>query len=92
MLEDPDLLELQGAEKIVVVNDRDSWIQAIDTALSEATVHIPPSFERGIMGCSGLAGGGSESLQNTSRIEPSLFSSSTPEHIKKTCRPYLNLV
>jgi hypothetical protein len=34
-LEDPDLLELQGAEKIVVVNDRDSWIQAIDTALSE---------------------------------------------------------
>lgn len=34
-MEDPDLLELQGAEKIVVVNDRDSWIQAIDTALSE---------------------------------------------------------
>jgi hypothetical protein len=34
-LEDPDLLELQGAEKIVVVNDRDSWIQAIDTTLSE---------------------------------------------------------
>lgn len=34
-MEDPDLLELQGAEKIVVANDRDSWIQAIDTALSE---------------------------------------------------------
>lgn len=34
-MEDQDLLELQGAEKIVVVNDRDSWIQAIDTALSE---------------------------------------------------------
>jgi hypothetical protein len=34
-LDDPDPLELQGAEKIVVVNDRDSWIQAIDTALSE---------------------------------------------------------
>jgi hypothetical protein len=34
-LEDPDLLELQGDEKVVVVNDRDSWIQAIDTALSE---------------------------------------------------------
>jgi hypothetical protein len=26
---------LQGAEKIVVVNDRDIWIQAIDTALKE---------------------------------------------------------
>lgn len=34
-MDDPDPLELQGAEKIVVVNDRDSWIQAIDTALSE---------------------------------------------------------
>lgn len=34
-LEDPDLLELQGAEKIVVANDRDNWIQEIDTALSE---------------------------------------------------------
>jgi hypothetical protein len=34
-LEDPDLLELQGAEKIVVVNDQDSWIQTIDTALSK---------------------------------------------------------
>ncbi|WP_228016105.1 hypothetical protein [Synechocystis salina] len=34
-MEEPDPLELQGAEKIVVVNERDSWIQAIDTALSE---------------------------------------------------------
>jgi hypothetical protein len=30
-----DLLELQGTEKIAVVNDRDSWIHAVDTALLE---------------------------------------------------------
>ena len=34
-MDDPDLLELQGAEKIVVVNDRDIWVQAIDTTLKE---------------------------------------------------------
>jgi hypothetical protein len=35
MLENPDLLEQQGAEKIPVTNDRDIWIQAVDTALKE---------------------------------------------------------
>lgn len=34
-MDDPDLQEQQGAEKIVVVNDRDIWIQAIDTTLKE---------------------------------------------------------
>jgi hypothetical protein len=31
----PDLLEQQGAEKIIVGNHRDIWIQATDTALKE---------------------------------------------------------
>jgi hypothetical protein len=34
-LDDPDLLEQQGAERIIVVNDRDVWIQTADTALKE---------------------------------------------------------
>jgi hypothetical protein len=34
-LDNRDLLEQQGAEKIVVVNDRDIWIQTVDTALKE---------------------------------------------------------
>lgn len=34
-MDDPDLLELQGAEKIVVVNDRDARIKKIDTTLKD---------------------------------------------------------
>ncbi len=35
MLENPDGVEQQGAEKIAVTNDRDVWIQEVDTALKE---------------------------------------------------------
>jgi hypothetical protein len=34
-LDNPDLPEQQGAEKIVVNNDRDVWVQTIDIALKE---------------------------------------------------------
>jgi hypothetical protein len=34
-LDNPEVLEQQGAEKILVVNDRDVWIQTVDTALKE---------------------------------------------------------
>lgn len=35
MLDNPDGVEQQGAEKIAVTNDRDIWIQEVDTALKE---------------------------------------------------------